>query len=88
METFAKNLPIMVTEFGSIEALWPFPKEWNYDDEKWNREMIRVLEDHHWNWTAWDFHPTAWPCLISDWNYTPTPHFGVWVRQALAENLK
>jgi len=86
MEPLARKLPIIVSEFGSIEAWWPFPKEWNYSDERWNREMIRVLEAHHWNWAAWDFNPTAQPCLISDWNYTPTPHFGVWVRQALARN--
>ena len=86
MEPFARKLPIMVTEFGSMESMWRFPKSWNYNDEKWNREMLGVLEAHHWNWAAWDFHATAWPCLISDWNYTPTPHFGVWVKQALAEN--
>ena len=87
-EAFARRLPVIVSEFGSIEALWPFPKEWNTNDEQWNREMLGVLEAHHWNWTAWDFHVSASPCLISDWSYTPTPHFGVWVKQALAENLK
>jgi hypothetical protein len=88
MEDFARSFPIIVAEFGSIEAMWPFPKDWNYNDEKWNREMLAVLAAHHWSWTAWDFHVTAWPCLISDWNYTPTPHFGVWVKRALAENLQ
>jgi len=88
MEDFARRFPIIVAEFGSIEAMWPFPKEWNTNDEKWNREMLDVLEAHHWNWAAWDFHVTAWRCLISDWDYTPTPHFGVWVKQALAKNLE
>ena len=88
MEIFAQKLPIIATEFGSMESKWPFPKTWDYNDEKWNREMIDVLEAHHWSWTAWDFHTTAWPCLISDWNYTPTPHFGVWVKQALEKNLE
>ena len=86
MGAFAQKLPIIVTEFGSSAVNWPFPKDWNYNDEKWNREMLRVLEEHRWNWTAWDFHPTAAPCLISDWSYAPTPEFGVWVRQALSEN--
>jgi hypothetical protein len=87
MEAFARELPILVAEFGSIERMWAFPKEWNMTDEKWNREMLAVLEAHGWNWTAWDFHPTAWPCLISDWNYTPTPESGVWVKRALMKNL-
>lgn len=86
-EAFARKLPVIITEFGSNSAMWPFPKEWNYSDEKWNREMLRVLEVHGWNWTAWDFHPNASPCLIADWNYTPTPHFGVWVKEALAQSL-
>ena len=86
MEPFARKLPIIATEFGSMESKWPFPKAWNYNDEKWNQAMIDVLEAHHWNWTAWDFHPAAWPCLISDWDYTPTPHFGICVKQALAKN--
>jgi hypothetical protein len=87
MEAFAAKEPLIVLEFGSIESLWPFPKSWDCNDEKWNREMIRVLEAHGWSWAAWDFHTTAWPCVIADWNYTPTPHFGVWVKQALAANL-
>ncbi len=88
MEPFARRFPIIVSEFGSLEATWPFPKEWNMNDEKWNREMLAALEAHGWNWTAWDFHVSAAPCLIADWDYTPTPHFGVWVKQALAANLK
>ncbi len=86
MEAFAAKLPLIVTEFGSIERMWAFPPEWNYNDEKWNREMLRTLEAHRWNWTAWDFHVIAWPCLIADWTYTPTPEFGVWVKEALAQN--
>ena len=88
MEPFARKLPMIVSEFGSMESKWPFPKTWNYNDDKWNQGMIGVLETHRWNWAAWDFHTTAWPCLISDWNYTPTPHFGVWVKQALEKNLE
>jgi len=89
MEPFAKKFPVIVTEFGSIERMWPFPKTWtNYTDAKWNQEMIDMLEAHHWNWTAWDFHVAAWPCLISDWDYTPTPQSGVLVKKALEKNLE
>jgi aryl-phospho-beta-D-glucosidase BglC (GH1 family) len=88
MEAFGKSYPMIVTEFGSSEAMWPFPKDSHYSDERWNREMLGVLSARKWNWTAWDFHPTARPCLVSDWKYTPTPEFGVWVKQALAENAR
>src|SRR5258708_28126500 len=32
-------------------------------------------------------HPKAGPCLISDWDYTPTPGFGKWVKLALLDTL-
>ena len=83
----ARKLPVIVTEFGSFEASWPFPKEWNFNDEKWNRAMLATLEEQGWSWVAWDLHPSAGPCLIADWDYTPTPHFGVWVKRALEANL-
>lgn len=87
MEKFAAKLPLIVTEFGSDSHSWPTPKEWQMTDEKWNREMLRTLEAHQWNWTAWDFHDSARPCLIADWSYTPTPEFGVWVKETLAANV-
>lgn len=88
LDKFAKRLPMMVTEFGSIEEWWPFPKEWNYNDEKWNRETLRQLEARKWNWVAWDFHPFAKPALITGWEYVPTASFGIWVKKALAANKK
>ena len=88
MEAFGQKLPVLVLEFGSDETLWRFPPDWNYSDEKWVRELLGVLESSRWGWTAWSFHPGARPCLIADWNYTPTPPFGTWVKQALEENLK
>ena len=84
----AEHVPVIVTEFGSDERMWKFPAGSGYDDEKWNREMIATLEAHGWNWTAWDFHPAAGPTLISDWDYTPTPSFGAWVKQALEKNVR
>lgn len=86
IESFARRFPIFVSEFGSMEEVWPLPKEWGCNDEKWNREIIGVFESHGWSWTAWDFHLTAWPPLILDLKFTPTSDFGVWVKQALAEN--
>ncbi len=88
MEAFGRKLPFIVTEFGSDEVSWPFPKDSGYNNERWNREMLAALEERGWNWTSWDFHPRARPCLVSDWNYTPTPDYGVWVKQVLAENAR
>jgi hypothetical protein len=88
MERFAAVMPLIVTEFGSLERDWPFPKDSGLNDEKWNRQMLAALEEHGWNWVAWDLHPAAAPCLISGWSYQPTPEFGVWVKQELMKNLR
>jgi hypothetical protein len=46
--------------------------------------VLRALNDHDWDWIAWDMHPAAGPSLISDWKYTPTAGFGMLVKEALA----
>ncbi len=71
-----KTLPVIVSEFGRPAGR---PKE----RAQWVASVLQALEDHQWDWTAWDLHPAAGPRLISDWKYTPTPHFGKWVKQAL-----
>ena len=40
-------------------------------DEQWVRQVLQALEDHKWNWTAWDMHPGAGPRLISDFPCSP-----------------
>ena len=76
MEKASKVLPVIVSEFGSD------PKGGRgLTGEQWVRQVLQALEDHGWSWTAWDLHPGAGPCLISDWKYTPTPSFGSWVKQ-------
>src|SRR5260221_6369545 len=83
MERAKKTLAVIVSEFGSE----PRRNTAGETSEQWVRRVLQILQDHDWNWTAWDLHPSAGPRLISDWNYTPTPHFGVWVKQALLGTL-
>jgi endoglucanase len=82
MEKAAKALPVIVGEFGADPRL-----RGGESGETWVRRVLQALEDHNWSWIAWDLHPSASPCLIADWSYTPTPHFGVWVQKALAGEL-
>ena len=79
MEAATKQIPVIVSEFGSDPRGAGRPP-----GEQWVRQVLQALQDHDWNWTAWDLHPAAGPRLISDWNYTPTPTFGKWVKQELA----
>ncbi len=82
MEAAAKQLPLIISEFGSD------PKgAAGKTGEQWVREVVQTLESRGWAWTAWDLHPFAGPKLISDWKYTPTPHFGAIVKEALLGTL-
>lgn len=77
MEAATRKFPVIVSEFGGRDA----------KDEPWIRRMLQALEDHRWDWSAWDMHPAASPCLIADWKYNPTPFFGRWVKLALEDKL-
>ncbi len=82
MEAATKKFPVIVSEFGSDPGGGAA-----LSGEMWVRRMLQELEAHEWDWTAWDLHPAAAPCLISDWKYTPTPHFGAWVKRTLLGTL-
>src|SRR5262249_38694263 len=81
LETASNKVPIIVSEFGS-EARGPASA--GPRSEQWVRQVLIALHDHDWDWIAWDLHPRAGPRLISDWKYTPTPGFGLLVKDALA----
>jgi hypothetical protein len=50
----------------------------------WPNDMIAVIQKYKLNWTGFSFHPHCGPMVISDWNYTPTPYWGIFVKEALA----
>jgi len=75
----AKNYPIFIGEFGSDP-----PGGHGETGPEWVQHVLRVVHKHNWSWTAWCFHPSASPCLLKDWTYAPTDHFGVYVKSALA----
>ncbi|HWC58729.1 MAG TPA: cellulase family glycosylhydrolase [Verrucomicrobiae bacterium] len=81
MEKASAKLPVIVTEFGGNSG----PSHAVRSDN-WLLHVMKALDEHHWSWTAWDFHTSARPNLISDWDYTPTPGFGVYVKKALADS--
>lgn len=79
MEAASAKLPVIVSEFGGSSG----PSE-QVPTDNWLLHVMHSLDSHHWSWIAWDLHTGAEPTLISDWNYTPTPDYGVYVKQALA----
>jgi len=89
MEKAAAKLPIIISEFGG--AYYKPGEEppmrrfggMRRNDGDWLMRVLQAIEDHQWSYTAWDFHPSAGPTLISGWDYTPSPGFGVYVKQML-----
>lgn len=72
------HLPVIISEFGATS-----PPEEADKPNPWVVRMLEEMEKRAVHWAAWDLHPAAGPVLISDWNYTPTPSFGVLVKEAL-----
>jgi hypothetical protein len=94
MEQAAAKLPVIVSEYGGSGG--PNRRAGRFgaparaaspSGDDWLLHVMQALQDHNWSWIAWDFHPSAGPTLISAWDYTPTPDFGVFVKQALAGTL-
>ncbi len=91
MEKAAAKLPVIISEFGgAYYKPGEEPPKSRYgsggtrrDSGDWLMRVLQAIEDHQWSYTAWDFHPSASPTLISGWDYTPTPGFGVYVKQML-----
>ena len=82
MELATARLPVIVSEFGGNSG----PSR-RVPADNWLRHILQAIDDHQWSYTAWDLHPAAGPRLISDWDYTPSPRYGVFVKQALAGTL-
>ena len=77
--------PIFVGEVGCDTNKMKFiPLQDQEDPYTWFPDMIGFIQKNHLNWTAWCLHPKATPILITDWNYTPSPFWGVPVKEALA----
>jgi len=82
MEMATAKFPVIVSEFGGNSG----PSKMVPADN-WLLHVLQAIQDHQWSYTAWDLHPRAGPRLISDWDYTPSPRFGVFVKQALDGKL-
>jgi endoglucanase len=98
MEKASAKLPIIISEFGG--SYYPpgtapagrgrrggFGNSGSPNGPDWLMRVLQAIEDHKWSYTAWDFHPSAGPTLITGWDYTPTPSFGVYVKQMLVDQL-
>jgi hypothetical protein len=83
----AAKYPIFVGEMGTPPDYNQFqfvkPEE-RYPLEGWAQDALGLVQKYKLNWTGWSFHSMAGPCILSGTDYTPTPYWGVYVKEALA----
>ncbi len=88
MEEATAKFPVIISEFGGSggpnrRAGWWGQSPSTAMGDDWLLHLLQAIQDHNWSFTAWDLHTTAGPTLIADWNYMPTPDFGVYVKELL-----
>jgi hypothetical protein len=81
----ADKYPILIGEVGADAKKMSFiPAEQQEDAATWVPAMLGFIQQHRFHWTAFSFHPAASPVMITNWDYTPTPVWGAFVKRALA----
>ncbi|GHC04960.1 hypothetical protein GCM10007047_22320 [Cerasicoccus arenae] len=81
----AEKYPIFLGEVGADPKKMEFvPADDQEDPATWVPDMLGFIQKHKINWTGWCFHPRATPRMLLDWDYTPTPFWGVPAKEALA----
>lgn len=79
----AAKYPIFIGEVGCEIKPMPWQKT-TEDPQTWAPDMLGLIQKYKLNWTAWCFHPRSTPRVILDWDYTPTPFWGKYVKEALS----
>lgn len=75
--------PILIGECGWDESHGTVAKNEIEDYATWVPSLLDWLDDNQFSWTAWSLHPSTSPVLIDDWDYTPSEHWGVYVKPRL-----
>lgn len=79
----AEKHPIFVGEVGAdIHKMSFIPAEAQEDPYTWVPDMLGLIQKHRLNWTAFSFHPKATPVMIRGWDFSPTPFWGQFVKDA------
>ncbi|PTX97485.1 hypothetical protein DB346_21050 [Verrucomicrobia bacterium LW23] len=77
--------PLFVGEVGAdIKKMSFLPLDRQEDPYTWGPDMLGFIQKYRLNWSGWSFHTWATPVMLEDWDYTPTPFWGVPAREALA----
>ena len=80
----AEKYPVFIGEVGCPKSYKDFsfiPPSGRHPLAGWSEDMLGLIQKYKLHWTAFSFHPTCGPNVISDWNYTPTPYWARWSRR-------
>jgi len=86
----AEKFPLFIGEVGcppdwkGFEFIPPSGRTEDLSAHAWPPDVLGMIQKHRLHWTGFSFHPKAAPTIISDWQYTPNEHWGVFVKDALA----
>ena len=81
----AARFPILVGECGVDPMKMDFiPAAAQEDYTTWAPDMLGLIQKYRLNWTGFCMHPRSSPRMLMDWNFTPTPFWGAYVKDALA----
>ena len=85
----AEKVPIFVGEVGcppdwkGFEFIPLAERREDLSSHAWPPDVLGMIQKHKLNWTGFSFHPKCGPMVILDWDYTPTPYWGAFVKEAL-----
>jgi len=84
--SLAQKFPILIGECGHYkdDANNPEGKQ-RTPHAEWVPELLDYIKERKFHVTAWDFHPKAGPCLIEDFDGTPTEYWGVYYKKFCKE---
>jgi hypothetical protein len=78
----ADKYPVILTEIGFLEPGAPGGYNPITGDESYGDAITSYCAQHGISYTVWCFDPHWGPCLIKDWNFTPT-RAGAYFKKAL-----
>ncbi len=80
----AEKHPVFVGECGGDEKKMDFINHSDQEDPNtFCPDLLGFIQDHRLHWTGWCMHTGSTPRLLLDWDYTPTPFWGAYVKRAL-----
>jgi len=76
--------PLFLGEVGADTKKMDFiPAQDQEDPYTFVPDLLGFVQQHRIHWTGWCFHTGATPRMLADWNYTPTPFWGQFAKEAL-----